>query len=203
VLLAKSIPPVGLRQHTSDVLLALAELRAIWPEIPACIDRAAIFHDVGKAASGFQSMLQGTGPPWRFRHELLSAEILRECYDIDDEGNFLAYLALLTHHKNLGTADQISEAFRECYSQSQHSRWFGKWRELLANATQLKAELAGLDAGIDEWIPRESAASPANQAATLIGAIQIKPSKWSRSVPTQNLCDQRSVRTGHIGTVCS
>jgi len=50
VLLAKSTPPVGLRQHTRDVLLALTELRAIWPEIPACIDKAAIFHDVGKAA---------------------------------------------------------------------------------------------------------------------------------------------------------
>jgi CRISPR-associated endonuclease/helicase Cas3 len=172
VLLAKSTPRVGLRQHTRDVLLALAELRAIWPEIPACIDKAAIFHDVGKAASGFQSMLQGTGPPWRFRHEILSAEILRQCSDMGDKDSILAYLTVLTHHKNLGTANEVSVAFRECYSQSQYSRWFDKWRELLANATALKAELAGLDTRIDEWTPREDATSPANQAASLIAEIR-------------------------------
>ena len=163
MLLAKSTPPVGLRQHTRDVLLALAELRAIWPEIPACIDKAAIFHDVGKAASGFQSMLRGTGPPWHFRHEILSAEIFRQCSDMGDEDNLLTYLTVLTHHKNLGTGNEVSVAFRECYSQSQYSRWFDKWRELLANATELKAELAGLDTRIDEWTPREDATSPANR----------------------------------------
>ena len=172
MLLAKSTPPVGLRQHTKDVLLALTELRAIWPEIPACIDKAAIFHDVGKAASGFQSMLGGTGPSWHFRHEMLSAEIFRQCCDMDDEDNLLTYLAVLTHHKNLGTVNEVSVAFRECYSQSQYSRWFDKWRELLANATELKAELAGLDTRIDEWTPREDATSPANQAASLIGDIR-------------------------------
>jgi CRISPR-associated endonuclease/helicase Cas3 len=173
VLLAKSAPPIGLRQHTRDVLLALGELRAIWPEIPACIDKAAIFHDLGKAATGFQSMLHGTGPRWRFRHEILSAEILRQCYDTGDENNLLAYLAVLTHHKNLCTADQkISQAFLECYSQSDYSRWFGKWRELIANATELKAELAGLDTRIDQWTPCEDATSPANQAASIIAEIR-------------------------------
>lgn len=172
MLLAKSTPPVGLRQHTEDVLLALAELRAIWPEIPACVDKAAIFHDAGKAASGFQSRLQGTGPPWHFRHEMLSAEILRQCCDMGDEDNLLTYLTVLTHHKNLGKGNDVSLAFQECYSQSRYSRWFDKWRELLANATELKAELAGLDARIDEWTPREDAASPANQAASLIRDIR-------------------------------
>jgi CRISPR-associated endonuclease/helicase Cas3 len=161
-----------LRQHTKDVLLALGELRAIWPEIPSCIDRAAIFHDFGKAATGFQSMLQGTGPPWHFRHEMLSAEIFRQCCDMGDEDNLLTYLTVLTHHKNLGTENEVSAAFRECYSQSQYARWFDKWRELLANATELKAELAGLDTRIDEWAPREDATSPANQAASLIGDIR-------------------------------
>jgi CRISPR-associated endonuclease/helicase Cas3 len=172
VLLAKSTPPVGLRRHTEDVLLALTELRAIWPEIPACIDKAAIFHDVGKAAIGFQSMLRGTGPRWYFRHEMLSAEIFRQCCDMGDEDNLLTYLTVLTHHKNLGTGNEVSAAFRECYSQSQYSRWFDKWRELLANATELKAELAGLDTRIDEWTPREDPTSPANQAASLIGDIR-------------------------------
>ena len=172
MLLAKSTPTVGLRQHTTDVLHALGELRAIWPEIPACIDKAAVFHDVGKAASGFQSMLQGTAPAWHFRHEVLSAEILRQCYDPADEENLLAYLAVITHHKNLGTTDRVSQAFCECYSQSRYSRWSAKWRELLANATELKTELEGLDARIDKWVPREDVTSPANEAASLIGEIR-------------------------------
>jgi CRISPR-associated endonuclease/helicase Cas3 len=172
VLLAKSTPPVGLRQHTRDVLLALTELRAIWPEIPACVDKAAIFHDVGKAAGGFQSMLLGTGPPWQFRHEMLSAEVFRQCCDLSDEDNLLTYLTVLTHHKNLGTGNEVSVAFRECYSQSQYSRWFDKWRELIANSPELKTELAGLDTHIDEWTPQEHATSPANQAASLIGNIR-------------------------------
>src|ERR1017187_7415050 len=92
-----------------DVLLALTELRAIWPEIPACIDKAAIFHDVGKAASGFQSMLRGTGPSWHFRHEMLSAEIFRQCCDMGDEDNLLTYLTVLTHHKNLGTGNEVRD----------------------------------------------------------------------------------------------
>ena len=172
MLLAKSTPPIGLRQHTQDVLRALGELRVIWPDIPTCVDKAAIFHDVGKAASGFQSMLQGTGPPWRFRHEMLSAEIFRQCFDMNDGDNLLSYLTVLTHHKNLGTGNEVSVAFRECYSQSRYSRWFDKWRELLANADELKAELAGLDTRIDEWTPREDATSPANHAASLIGGIR-------------------------------
>ena len=92
--------------------------------------------------------------------------------DIGDEDNLLTYLTVLTHHKNLGTGNEVSAAFRECYSQSQYSRWFDKWRELLANATELKVELAGIDSRIDEWTAREDATSPANQAASLIGDIR-------------------------------
>lgn len=172
VLLAKSKPQVELRAHTEDVLRALGELRAIWPEIPACIDKAAVFHDLGKAASGFQRMLQGTGQASQFRHEILSAEIFRECYNLDDSGIFLAYLALLTHHKNLGTSTEVGAPFRECSSQTPYSRWSDRWRELLTSAAQLKAELAGLDPRLDRWTPAEDASSPANQAAELINNIQ-------------------------------
>ena len=172
MLLAKSNPQIELRPHTQDVLRALGELRAIWPEIPACIDEAAIFHDLGKAASGFQKMLQGTVPAWQFRHEILSAEILRQCYDLEDGIIFLAYLAVLTHHKNLGTSTDVGVPFRECFSQTPYSRWFGKWREVLANAEELKTELAGLDTHLDGWVPREDVPSPANEAAKLISKIQ-------------------------------
>lgn len=89
MLLAKSNPPISLREHTNDVLMALAQLRTIWPDVPASMDTAAVFHDAGKAATGFQKMLQGTGEHWKFRHEILSAEIFRECRGLSHEGGSL------------------------------------------------------------------------------------------------------------------
>jgi CRISPR-associated endonuclease/helicase Cas3 len=172
VLLAKSNPPVGLRKHTEDVLLSLCELRAIWPEIPLSVDKAAIFHDLGKAACGFQAMLEGTGMLWRFRHEMLSAEVLRQCYSRPNDDIFLAYMAVLTHHRNLGTPAEISVSFRECFSQGPYSRWHDKWRELLTNASRLREELAGLDPQLDRWLPRGAAQSPADETARLIAGIR-------------------------------
>jgi CRISPR-associated endonuclease/helicase Cas3 len=164
VLLAKSNPPIPLRQHTDEVLRALRQLRLIWPEIPVVLDQAAIFHDLGKAAQGFQKMLQGTGPPWEFRHEILSAEIFRQCQDVADEDTFFAYLAVLTHHKNLGTREQVADAFLSCYSNSRHARWPAKWREVAPNMAALKTELAGLDRAFDGWQPKDDPPSPANEA---------------------------------------
>jgi CRISPR-associated endonuclease/helicase Cas3 len=172
VLLAKSNPRIGLRQHTEDVLLALAKLRTIWREIPAAIEKAAIFHDLGKAALGFQGMLDGSGNAWNFRHEILSAEVFRECYGVEDRESFLAYLSILTHHKNLGSSEAVNETFQSGRSTSSYAAWHQKWRELLANAPQLKTELAGLDAAFDSWIPSAAPASPANEAAKLLHDIQ-------------------------------
>lgn len=172
MLLAKSNPPVALRQHTHDVLTALAQLRVMWPDVPASMDMAAIFHDVGKAARGFQKMLQGAGEPWKFRHEILSAEIFRECRDLSDEDVFVAYLSVLTHHKNLGTAYEVSDAFRRCCSQTRHAQWFEKWQELFVNANELKGELTGLDPALDAWQPKSDATSPANEAVQLVRKLQ-------------------------------
>lgn len=172
MLLAKSNPPVPLRQHSEDVLRALRQLREIWPEICASLDSAAIFHDLGKAASGFQRMLEGTGERWKFRHEVLSAAIFRQCYELSSDDVFIAYLAVLTHHRNLGTAYRVAEELRGCYSQSADAPWFGKWRELIINGTKLKDDLVGLDPALDGWRPDEHAVSPANESGRLIHQMQ-------------------------------
>ncbi|MFA6666511.1 MAG: CRISPR-associated endonuclease Cas3'', partial [Armatimonadota bacterium] len=60
--------------------------------------RSAIYHDIGKPATGMQRMLAG-GPRWGFRHEVLSVAILQAAgYVIQ---NPLALAAILTHHKAL------------------------------------------------------------------------------------------------------
>lgn len=171
VLLAKSSPQVSLRQHTKDVLRALQHLREIWPQISPGLDGAAIFHDLGKAATGFQQMLNG-GDRWGFRHEVLSAAIFRQCYGISDEGLFAAYLAVLTHHRNLGTAYAVGREMQSCSSKTVDSKWPQKWHELITNLDQLKSELAGLDPALDSWEPDERAESPANESGQLIERIQ-------------------------------
>jgi CRISPR-associated endonuclease/helicase Cas3 len=173
VLLAKSKPQYGLRKHTDDVLAALRELRLIWPQIPASLDKAAIFHDLGKAATGFQQMLLGITSTWGFRHEVLSAEIFRQCYDLNEGDMLLSYLAVMVHHKNLGTAHSINRDFQECYSRFPSSRWFKKWPELQANLDQLKAEFANLDSHFDAWTYQANTQSPANDVPDFIR--QLKP----------------------------
>lgn len=79
---------------------------------------------------------------------------------------------MLTHHKNLGTAYEVSDAFRSCYSQTRYAQWFDKWRELSANSVGLKRELAGLDSALDDWWPSENTDSPANEAAQILREIQ-------------------------------
>jgi len=56
---------------------------------------AGYFHDVGKAAPGFQDWMKG-GPRWDFRHEVLSAVVARLA-GLPDE----AVLAVLSHHRGL------------------------------------------------------------------------------------------------------
>lgn len=172
MLLAKSKPQYGLRDHTDDVLVALRELRVIWAHIPASLDVAAIFHDLGKAAIGFQEVLSAAAAPWRFRHEVLSAEVLRQCYDISAPDAFLSYFAVITHHKNLGSTSQIGRAFRECFSQTAYSRWFAKWNELLVNAEELRREFAGLDARFDTWVYQSNVQSPANEVPSIVRELR-------------------------------
>ena len=69
-----------LEEHTCACLDVFSSLRECYPDIdrkteyPAfyeTIFNALFFHDFGKAASGFQSRLNG-GKPWHYRHEILS-----------------------------------------------------------------------------------------------------------------------------------
>lgn len=164
MLLAKSNPPCGLRDHTEDVLAAMRELRLIWPQISLDLDKAAIFHDLGKAAAGFQHMLRNPGETWGFRHEILSAEIFRQCYDAWKDKELLIYLAVMTHHKNLGTGTAISRDMEQCYSRSERSPWFAKWRELQTGVEEIKAEFRGVDPCLDKWVYKPDTSSPANDA---------------------------------------
>lgn len=58
---------------------------------------ALAFHDVGKAAKGFQDVLNGHLTGWGHRHEIISAVFASEIPEITEETLF----AILTHHKKI------------------------------------------------------------------------------------------------------
>lgn len=61
---------------------------------------AALTHDFGKAAEGFQRALKEPKFHWEFRHEVLSASLLLSAMP-DDEALEWAAIAVLTHHRDL------------------------------------------------------------------------------------------------------
>src|SRR5438094_752232 len=79
-----------LRRHTREVMEAVeamtrllqAPLAEVAPvDFAAMLQIAAFFHDLGKAASGFQEVLLWQGDPkarpkWGYRHEALSTAML-------------------------------------------------------------------------------------------------------------------------------
>lgn len=70
---------------------------------------AALAHDLGKAASGFQRSLTDRRFRWEFRHEVLSAALLLTA-DIDDDIRTLAVAAVLTHHRDLNDTGLLGDA---------------------------------------------------------------------------------------------
>jgi CRISPR-associated endonuclease/helicase Cas3 len=105
--------PVPLREHLQQVAeythMVIYAYREHWKlllgeEIAEKICRAlllaALIHDLGKAADGFQRALREQGFRWEFRHEVLSASLLLSTMH-DDEALEWAAIAVLTHHRDL------------------------------------------------------------------------------------------------------
>ncbi|MBI4444429.1 MAG: CRISPR-associated helicase Cas3' [Acidobacteria bacterium] len=91
------LPDEAMEPLESQVLLAIA------------------FHDLGKAASGFQRVLRGEQKDWGGkRHEILSASLASSVPDIPQA----TLLAILTHHKAI-PADGISASGYGCLPSEQ------------------------------------------------------------------------------------
>ncbi|WP_459202219.1 CRISPR-associated helicase Cas3' [Methanococcus sp. CF] len=64
-----------------------------------------LYHDIGKAATGFQNVLIGNAKNWGGnRHEIISAAFLKQ-FNLSDEQIF----AVITHHKNIMTLNGTSK----------------------------------------------------------------------------------------------
>lgn len=129
VLLAKSKPKRSLKRHTLDVLSVARQYAARWPHLAELagdarlfddLALAALLHDLGKAASGFQARLRGEPDEgWqRYRHEILSGAIAALLPDSPSKRDLL--LAVMTHH--LGMNDDLAARRSLADYDPQHDR---------------------------------------------------------------------------------
>jgi CRISPR-associated endonuclease/helicase Cas3 len=98
LLLAKS-DGTGLKEHTDHVVEAARRIHTLLSAAPD-LTKAALYHDMGKAAKFFQTKMQGMQPENWYRHELLSLLIACSVSGPDSLTD-CELAAIATHHKNL------------------------------------------------------------------------------------------------------
>ncbi len=113
MLKAKSKPERSLLHHTLDVVSMARRYASRWPHLAKLTSNdslfddlilAALLHDLGKAASGFQSILNGEDDgTWQsYRHEILSGALTATLPPSPRRQEIL--LAIMTHHMGLNDA---------------------------------------------------------------------------------------------------
>ena len=94
--------------HTENTVRMLFDLARLYGKQPFAdfpagwniVFRAALIHDFGKIARGFQKALRG-GPRWPYRHEILSLAFLPwVVQDLEDDLQHWVAIVIATHHKN-------------------------------------------------------------------------------------------------------
>ncbi len=106
-----------LAHHTWQVLLRLADLIRLRPDLPRSVHMpglwrvlfwATFLHDFGKAASGFQARLRG-GPRWPHRHEVLSLAFVDWVAPaLTPQEQIWTVAAIVSHHKD---AEEIADLY--------------------------------------------------------------------------------------------
>jgi len=107
-ILAKSNPPVSLKQHILDALSVCKQLKAAFPDLPVSdTDRfwqilhiSIVCHDLGKSHAEFQKLLQNQVNNWyNQRHELYSLPFV-ESLNIDENDKAFIRMVVTYHHKH-------------------------------------------------------------------------------------------------------
>lgn len=119
--LAKSEPPVSLKQHIDECLRVYESLRKAFSRLPVgdtdhfwnLIRLAIIFHDLGKSHSEFQKMLSGKRAKWYHqRHELFSVPFVDQL-DLPENDKMLLKLIVAGHHKDFNFLfDHIQHGYK-------------------------------------------------------------------------------------------
>jgi len=119
--LAKSEPPVLLKQHIDECLSVYKSLQKAFGRLPVndsthfweLIRLAIVFHDLGKSHSEFQKMLEGKRANWYHqRHELFSTPFIDQL-DLPKEDKQLLKLIVVGHHKDFSFLfDHIQKGYK-------------------------------------------------------------------------------------------
>ncbi len=106
--LAKSKPPISLKQHTDECLYVYKSLKKAFERLPIAdtehfwilIRFSIIFHDIGKIHPEFQKILLGKRAAWYHqRHELFSVPFIDKLL-LDENDKLLLELVVAGHHKD-------------------------------------------------------------------------------------------------------
>ncbi|NCB43358.1 MAG: CRISPR-associated helicase Cas3' [Clostridia bacterium] len=119
--LAKSEPPITLKQHIDECLRVYESLRKAFVRLPVIdqerfwkiIRLGIIFHDLGKSHAEFQKLLSKKRANWYHqRHELFSVPFI-DCLDLSIEDKLLLKLIVAGHHKDFYfLSDHIQHGYK-------------------------------------------------------------------------------------------
>lgn len=107
-ILAKSEPPVSLKQHIDECLTVYESLKNAFERLPVSnsehfweiVRFGIIFHDLGKSHVEFQKMLNGEYAEWYHqRHELFSVPFI-DMLNLENDDKWLLKMIIAGHHKD-------------------------------------------------------------------------------------------------------
>lgn len=106
--LAKSEPPISLKQHINECLIVYESLKKAFERLPVAdpghfweiVRLGVIFHDLGKCHAEFQKMLSGKCTEWYHqRHELFSVPFI-DMLNLKNDDKWLLKMIIAGHHKD-------------------------------------------------------------------------------------------------------
>ncbi|WP_206443220.1 CRISPR-associated endonuclease Cas3'' [Candidatus Protofrankia californiensis] len=123
--------PESLTDHSAATLRAAREIERrigrlhglppdIEPSLWGTVAAAALTHDAGKVATGFQQMLQGRSRTWGQRHEVVSLGFLPLLFGARPDLAWVA-LGVATHHRALRGGPDSRESLRRLYREHRAS----------------------------------------------------------------------------------
>lgn len=133
-----------LEEHTKNVVERLAGVARRSPNLSEIVNEpnlwhiafwAAVMHDFGKAATGFQRVLHGATEKYKMRHEVLSLAFL-PWIAVDEESKLIS-LGVISHHRDAelidtqygdSTGKELLEEF-----EPQAINWLKGWLERIPN----------------------------------------------------------------------